>query len=273
MDISNFGKGALVQPIKLRDYRLELAAGFPLPPKFSLAELISKIKNQNGSGSCVGQAFAYYAEVLNFIETGEYVELSARDIYSLIFQEPMGAYLKDGASKICNSGVVLEKDAISYDNGKPPSEEFMRIRSDVLEDEETQGNIFASKKYLTWDNQNVEMFKQAIYQGNGAVVSCHGNNYLWANAEIELPDASSQLTWSHAVYLVGYDDAKKHFLFVNSWGEEWGSGGFGYLPYAYVKYMANPFTLIDLPNEHFVQLLSVYFNLLQKVVNLLKVKK
>ena len=40
---------------------------------------------------------------------------------------------------------------------------------------------------------------------------------------------------AHYIALLGYDDARRAFLFVNSWGDKWGSGGFGWLPYEYVR--------------------------------------
>jgi aminopeptidase C len=38
---------------------------------------------------------------------------------------------------------------------------------------------------------------------------------------------------------VGFDDTtdgefSEHFIFRNSWGDDWGDDGYGYMPYAYV---------------------------------------
>lgn len=273
MDISKFGKGAVVQPLKVKDYRFELSAGSVLlPSKFSIKDKVGKIKNQGESLSCVGQAYAYYAEVLNAIETGKKVELSARDNYSLIFLPEGGAYSKDGASKICNEGNILEADAPSYENGNTPSEAFMRKRQDINSQEVENGKTYLAEKYVTWDNSNVELFKKALIMGKGCVVISWGNNYLWGNANIMLPDVPSQLNWRHAILLVGYDDEKKCFEFVNSWGEQWGNGGFGYLPYEYIKrgFVSNPITLIDVPNETYVKLMSQLMNLQLMVIQKLK---
>ena len=35
----------------------------------------------------------------------------------------------------------------------------------------------------------------------------------------------------HAVVLVGYDNARNAFKFINSWSNEWGEGGFGRIDY------------------------------------------
>lgn len=37
----------------------------------------------------------------------------------------------------------------------------------------------------------------------------------------------------HAIVLMGYDDNKELFTFLNSWGRSWGDNGIGYLPYQY----------------------------------------
>jgi hypothetical protein len=36
---------------------------------------------------------------------------------------------------------------------------------------------------------------------------------------------------NHTVLLVGYDDSRAEFKFQNSWGEDWGDGGFGTVGY------------------------------------------
>ena len=38
----------------------------------------------------------------------------------------------------------------------------------------------------------------------------------------------------HAVAAVGYEDAAEVFVVRNSWGEQWGLGGYCLLPYGYL---------------------------------------
>lgn len=278
MNITNFGKGALIQPTTIRDYRLELAGATILPPQFSLRDKVGAIKNQDGSLSCVGQTFAYYAELLNTIETGVNTPMSARDIYSLIFQFDGGAFLKDAASKICNTGVIPENDAVSYIfDGIPPTEAYMRSRNGITQLSEDEGYNYWAYNYVTWNKTNLDLYKQAIVQGNGCAVACGGNNYAWQNTNILVLDSNVQIQWSHSVLLIGYDDVKKVFIFVNSWGANWGDGGFGYLPYDYITkgYVSNPITLIDLPNGRYYKYMSIFVNLkdrLSKVLKLLNIK-
>jgi GNAT superfamily N-acetyltransferase len=53
------------------------------------------------------------------------------------------------------------------------------------------------------------------------------------NGDIQLPPAGAETIGSHAVSLIGYSDAERMFQFVNSWGPEWGEGGFGRIPYEF----------------------------------------
>ena len=41
-------------------------------------------------------------------------------------------------------------------------------------------------------------------------------------------------TGSHAVMAVGYDDAARHFIILNSWGDKFGDKGYFYMPYDFI---------------------------------------
>lgn len=258
MDIQEFGKGGLIKKLAIRDYRLEVmpAAG-AFPSNF---EIIygGKIKHQDGSGSCVSQATAYYAEVLNFKETGKWVDLSPKFLYAQV-HTGYGSYVKDNVALLCSRGITTENLLSSYINGNPPSEQFMTRKEDITANAYDAALEFIARTYVTWDKMNIDSYKQAIMTGNGCIVVAHGNNYLWQNANIMLPDNPQQMTWLHGIYLTGWDDNRKAFKFINSWGSNWGQGGYGYLPYSYLAkgYLYNPMTIVDLPNGTYTMLMKI----------------
>jgi hypothetical protein len=57
-------------------------------------------------------------------------------------------------------------------------------------------------------------------------------------------DKSKVIIGGHSLVIVGFDDTKRQFKCLNSWGMKWGDNGFGYLPYEYVfDYITDIWTL------------------------------
>ncbi len=46
---------------------------------------------------------------------------------------------------------------------------------------------------------------------------------------------NGRLSGHHAICLVGYDDSKQAFKFMNSWGTRWGFGGYGWISYNMIQ--------------------------------------
>ncbi len=52
---------------------------------------------------------------------------------------------------------------------------------------------------------------------------------------LPMPREGDKLVGGHAVLAVGYDNRRGVLIVRNSWGAEWGDGGYFYLPYDYVR--------------------------------------
>jgi hypothetical protein len=51
---------------------------------------------------------------------------------------------------------------------------------------------------------------------------------------VPLPNTSSEaLLGGHGVLICGYDDANAWWIVRNQWGEDWGAGGYCFMPYGY----------------------------------------
>lgn len=265
IDISTKGKGAIHDKTDLRDYRFDVVgAAVQTPPVFSLRDKIIAIKDQGATLSCGGQAFSYYAEVLTQLRDGKPTKLSAKDPYCNVFIPGQGSAARDLLGFLTNHGIATESNVPSYDNGQVPSEKFM--------EDTTQSSVPTTRQeafqqlfhnYVSFTSTNIDQVKQAIYTGNGAVICVGGNNPCWttANGVLEVPQT---IDWHHFIYLIGWDDTKKQFEFVNSWGTDWGDKGFGWMPYGYLQagWGSSEWTMIEVPAQQ--------YSLMQKVITLLK---
>jgi len=51
---------------------------------------------------------------------------------------------------------------------------------------------------------------------------------------LEMPPADPERPTGHAVLAVGYDEQNQWFIVRNSWGADWGMGGYFTMPYPYL---------------------------------------
>ncbi len=89
---------------------------------------------------------------------------------------------------------------------------------------------------------------------------------------IPMPRNAGEFVEDHAICAVGYDDQTQLLTFVNSWGANWGDGGFGFLPYKYFEaYLSDAWFRFptrlgrwrpDQANDDFVQRRSIFRNVL-----------
>lgn len=86
--------------------------------------------------------------------------------------------------------------------------------------------------------KNIERLKQTVF--SGACVSFGFNVYMnfqegnWDSSDGIMPFPSGTNIGGHAVTIVGWSDLRKCFLIQNSWGTNWGQGGYFWMPYAFM---------------------------------------
>lgn len=213
-----------------------------------------KIKNQDGSSSCVGQGWAYQIAVLDTVENGFYNEVSAKVFYSQIHLAGGGAYVRDGAKLAVNFGALSEMLVPSYDNGKPPSESFMTKKDWMSPELEALAKKLQAKEYRKAEN-SMDMIATAIRDNHGCVGGVMGeNNGTWKTFEPKPPKNGGE--WGHCIYFgkFGVDKLGKFISTPNSWGsrgeDQLHQDGWQKLREDYFndKHMFNPWTLVDKPN-------------------------
>lgn len=60
---------------------------------------------------------------------------------------------------------------------------------------------------------------------------------------------SGSFLGAQAVVLAGYDDSKKAFKFLNSWGPDWGDNGYGWIDYTYFQKISQSVYFVDDPPQ------------------------
>lgn len=243
MMMMNKGTGAIKDKKDKRDYKYQshvIAMGispFDWDKGYDVEEVIGKkieVKDQGSSGSCGGQAWAYYGQVLD----DDHDEKSAKFIYSHTFVKPAGSDGRTNCNYVIKNGWGVEKLTTSYENGKPPTEEFMQRVSDITEEAYKQA---LTDKGLSYTNVNVNIddIAVAIRENKGCIVGITGeNNGTWLSKFPSPPDVIDRNSWNHWIY-VGKAliiDGKKYIGFINSWGDECGEKGWQYISEDYVKY-------------------------------------
>ncbi len=235
-------------PTDYKDYDAEKVMGAATEKKpdiyFATEDFEEKLKieDQNGSGSCVGQAWSKYAEVKNWFDVSRFTDLSARFIYSLIHLETGGAYSRRGAKLLKEKGVCTEELCPSY----PATEKAMR--KEPTKEALRNALIYSAKDYARYSGTSIDFLARMIYENQGFETGATLSSEGWINGPKVRPPKDGEDTGGHAIYCHGYNLNKGRIYFVNSWGTDWGNNGIGYFTGEYIPHLFDIWTLIDRPN-------------------------
>lgn len=221
------------------------------------------VKNQGASSSCTGQGLSYYLSVLNMIETGEWVEISARDIYAYIHLESGGAYLREALKLACGRGIATEDlvpcyHEIKMDYGivkNPYNENEYREKPEESEAINAIRIALQSMEYklvIGSGEMRMEEMAWAMLMGFGVYFAVDGQN--GKNWTGEYPQTPDEVDWAHALFggKCGLDKNGEKFIGpINSWGNGVGAEGWQKLLTNYFKanFAYSPWTLIDKNNN------------------------
>lgn len=208
--------------------------------KASMRDAWPPIYDQGSIGSCTANAFCACYKFVNskkdFEPSRMYVyykermmELSPGGVIS-----DSGAYAADGRKWAHDHGVCAEylwPYDVSKVNAAPPahceSDAYWHKIGDSLAIVHDQ---FNSVKWCICNGEPV-MLAFGVYQSfmgigkDGVAPIPHPKNYEDYN------DPQDAFQGGHEVAIMGFDDAAQRFTVANSWGAEWGDGGFYYMPY------------------------------------------
>ena len=239
--------GCFKDPKDARDIPMGLVLpAVTIPVSFDFTKSMSPVRNQKNEGTCV--AFASVVGVKEFQDRKEYhklIKLSPRFLYDLCkkfdgipFED--GTYPRIAMKVLLNYGVCHESfwPYVARKKGLPRK----GADKDAIK--------FKIKAYARIKSQ-LEMKRSLLVNGPFVAGVQVFNSWFTKKVEnsglVSMPKPGDNSVGGHAICIVGYDDKLKIFKFKNSWGANWGSDGYGYLPYAYMKkYCSDAWSATDL---------------------------
>jgi C1A family cysteine protease len=219
------------------------------PPKAGIAKSVdltsdcSPIENQGSLGSCTANAGVGLFEYYERRAFGEHLDASRLFLYKvtrnlLHWTGDTGAWLRTTMKAMVLFGV--------------PPEEYYPYDPSKFDDEPGAfcfafGLNYQSIKYYRLDragssaSQLLTHIKNFLAAGYPSMFGFTVYNFGNEKGEFAFPGPGDAVKGGHAVVAVGYDDNRKigdkkgAIKIRNSWGTDWGEGGYGWLPYAYVE--------------------------------------
>ncbi len=215
-----------------------------LPKAVDLRRYCSTVENQGNLGSCTANALAGNIEFLDNMTDSQYTDQSRLFIYynERVIEhstgQDAGAMLRDGIKSLSKQGVCPESlwpYNIRRFTDKPTPNCYKEARKHVIR---SYHRLLSINDMLACLCEGYPfVFGFAVYESfEGAQVKKTGI--------VNMPLKNESMIGGHAVLAVGLDQSKKRFLVRNSWGADWGMGGYFTIPFEYLETMADDFWTI-----------------------------
>jgi C1A family cysteine protease len=229
-----------------RKYSAPLRVITRLPVKADLRPWMPPPYRQGEVGSCVPCAVAAVCEyvrnrhvpgAMEFTPSRLFMYYNAREFENSIGADD-GCQIRDVIRSLAVYGVCPEKPCEGY--GAHEVWDYDTARWDVRPPEACY--VAAARRTVTAAAKLVPTLAQiqgCLADGNPvvfgfSVYESFESEETKMSGRAGVPGINERCYGGHAAVLVGYDDDDRYFTFRNSWGEEWGDKGYGYLPYEFV---------------------------------------
>lgn len=241
MDVSRPKLNLTKSPASEKDYYFRLDRTTKVGSAVDNSEYNTSIKNQR-FGDCTSMATVALMEY----NLRRFSNQSITDKFSEKFtyyttrvgmlqwpaNEDSGAHIKDAVASTVRYGTCLEtKCPYDYSFSSQPSNDAYQ---DALHYQSVCYACVKNGPTLVERTQALDECKRLLTEKFGLVAGfvCYEN--IWTDVDGLIPLPAGKVIGGHAVFICGYDDSREVFKFKNSWGDNWGDEGYGYLPYQYL---------------------------------------
>jgi C1A family cysteine protease len=228
-------------------YSAPVANLLSLPPKVDLRDQFTQPPYDQGHvGSCTANAIAGAIEFdraklkfgPNFVPSRNFIYYNERFLEHTVNSDA-GAMLRDGIKTVSKQGVCPEDDwtyddRLPEDQGGPNTKVFEKPSAAAF----AAAQKYQVKGYLRIV-QSLSQMKGCLASGYPFVIgfTCYDSlqyDQTAKTGDIPMPVDGEGVIGGHAVVVTGYEEARQVFFIRNSWGTDWGNGGYGTIPYAYL---------------------------------------
>lgn len=257
-EIARFLEATQITPAKIRE-------SVSLPQAVDLRPWCSPVFHQEGINACTANVVAAIAEYMNCRAAGTYEPLSrlflykaTRDLLQVAGNQPIR--LRSTARALHLFGTPPEKYWPYVEesvNKEPAAFHYALAAHDKIDRYAKLDPMHKPKAEIL---TTIKMHLTAGFPLTCGFAVCYSMGQATATGKIPFPTPKEKKVFGHAVMVAGYDDqmaiantgelidkagdviantgerheTKGAFLIRNSWGNQWGEGGYGWLPYDYL---------------------------------------
>ena len=237
------------KPLEEKKARLAFAPPSKLPPVVDNRDDCSPVENQETIGSCTAHAVVGLLEYMMRRGIKDHTDLSRLFLYKVTrrllgWTGDTGAHIRTTIKAAASFGVPPEEHC-PYDIGRYEDEPDAFLYG--------YASNFKALNYARLDpynadgKQTLEAVKHTLASRFVVAFGFPVYSSMTESPYVPFPTPKDRMQGGHAVLAVGYKDKvevededgnKKTegcLIFRNSWGQDWGENGYGYLPYAYVE--------------------------------------
>jgi C1A family cysteine protease len=224
-----------------RDHLFAPATVLSLPPKLDLRSTYSQppIYTQGPLGSCSGNAIAaaiHFERIRQGlpdairVPSRLFIYYNERAIERTV-ESDSGSQIRDGIKSVASQGHCFESGQNSWPyfikkfKTRPPAACYSAARKDRV--------ISYSRVLHILDHLKICLASGYPLICGFVVFQSFEGKQVGRTGLVPMPSIGERPIGGHAALAVGYDDTSERFIVRNSWGADWGRGGYFTIPYTY----------------------------------------